>query len=116
MQGSGPDVEPGRRGSSTEPVTTPARRRVGALVEERSTVRVRDADGEEDYTLVQSSEADVTRGLISVASPVGRALLGCRPGDVIDVRTPSGMRRLIVVEVCSAGIGSTDRARRGEGP
>jgi transcription elongation GreA/GreB family factor len=53
-----------------------------------STVRVRDADGEEEYTIVRSAEALVVRGRISMESPVGRALLGRRRGDRIEVRTP----------------------------
>jgi transcription elongation GreA/GreB family factor len=73
---------------------------VGNLLELRSTFRVMDADGEEEeYTVVGSAEADVAHGLISIDSPVGRALLGHRRGDALDVRTPGGIRRLTIVDV-----------------
>lgn len=65
-----------------------------------SVVRVRDEDGEEEtYTLVGPAEADPRNGLISVASPVGRGLLGARAGDEAVVETPSGPRRLKVLQV-----------------
>jgi hypothetical protein len=49
--------------------------------------------------VVGSVEADVADGLISIDSPVGRALLGHRRGDALDVRTPGGIRRLTIVDV-----------------
>jgi transcription elongation factor GreA len=42
------------------------------------------------YTLVGSAEADAAAGRLSVASPVGRALVGSAPGDVVSVSTPRG--------------------------
>jgi transcription elongation factor GreA len=61
---------------------------------------VRDGDGEEDhYTLVGSAEANPRGGLISVESPVGRALLHAQKGDKVQVETPSGHRELEVLEV-----------------
>jgi transcription elongation factor GreA len=64
-----------------------------------STVRVEDADGVEEYTLVRSADTDAAQGRISVDSPVGSALLGLRRGAEVDVRTPGGVRRLTVVDV-----------------
>jgi transcription elongation factor GreA len=57
-----------------------------------SSVQVRDLeDGEElTYLLVAPAEADVSRDKISVASPVGKALLGHRVGDRVTVETPGG--------------------------
>lgn len=43
-----------------------------------------------DYTLVGSAEADLAAGRLSIASPVGRALLGAGPGDTVTVETPRG--------------------------
>ena len=61
---------------------------------------VRDSDGEEDhYTLVGSAEANPREGLISVESPVGRALLHAQKGDKVEVETPSGHRELEVLRV-----------------
>ena len=45
---------------------------------------------ESEYTLVGSAEADPAAGRLSVVSPVGRALLGGRPGDEVAVETPRG--------------------------
>jgi transcription elongation factor GreA len=66
-----------------------------------SRVRVRDADGEEEYTIVRRGEADPAQGRISTESPVGRALLGGRRGDEVTVQTPGGVRALTIVEVAS---------------
>jgi len=64
-----------------------------------STVTVA-ADGEEvTYVLVSTSEANPSGGRISVASPVGKALLGRRAGDEVAVRTPQGEARYRVVSI-----------------
>lgn len=44
------------------------------------------------YTLVGEDEADVGRGLLSVTSPVGRALIGKQPDDEVTVRVPAGTK------------------------
>ncbi|MDB5064818.1 MAG: transcription elongation factor GreA [Chloroflexi bacterium] len=82
-------------------------------VEVGSTVRVRDAWGEEEYTLVAPTQSDAASGRISIESPVGRALLGRRRGDRIEVQTPGGLRVLSIVDV--AGLGP-DLDRRSSGP
>jgi transcription elongation GreA/GreB family factor len=64
-----------------------------------STVRVREVEGEEEYTVVPSADALAAPGRVSLESPVGRALLGRRRGDRIEVRTPGGIRRLTIVAV-----------------
>lgn len=65
-----------------------------------SKIKVRDSEGEEDfYTLVGSAEANPRGGLISVESPVGRALLRAQKGDTVQVETPSGHREIEVLEV-----------------
>lgn len=69
-------------------------------VEIGSTVVLRDDEGEEErYAVVGAMEADPAQGRISNQSPVGRALLGHRPGDTVEVETPGGPRRLTVVEI-----------------
>lgn len=45
---------------------------------------------EETYTLVGSTEVDPTNGRISDRSPIGRALMGRRVGDTVQVQTPGG--------------------------
>ena len=56
----------------------------------------------EEYTIVRSAQALVVRGRISMESPVGRALLGRRRGDRIEVRTPGGVRLLTIVGVATS--------------
>jgi transcription elongation factor GreA len=59
-----------------------------------STLVVRDEDSGEQkkYELVTPEESDPDKGRISPSSPIGRALLNKRPGDVAEVRVPSGTR------------------------
>jgi transcription elongation factor GreA len=64
-----------------------------------STVCCRDADGEHQYTLVIPADANPLEGRISVASPVGRALLGRTGGEQVDVATPGGVRPLTILSV-----------------
>ncbi len=64
-----------------------------------STVVV-EIDGEEErYTIVGAIEAKASAGLISNESPVGKALLGKRPGDVATVATPRGQTRYTVKQI-----------------
>lgn len=55
-----------------------------------STVTLADTDTGETrtYTLVGQDEADIKKGRISVQSPVGKALIGHKVGDVVVVKTP----------------------------
>ncbi len=51
------------------------------------------------YQLVGDDEADIKQGLLSVSSPIARALIGKTEGDVVDVTTPGGTRRYEIVSV-----------------
>jgi transcription elongation factor GreA len=51
------------------------------------------------YTLVGEDEADVSQGLLSATSPVGRALLGKEVDDEVQVRVPAGTRSYEVREI-----------------
>ena len=51
------------------------------------------------YTITGEDESDVSAGLISVTSPVARALLGKRVGDEVAVRVPKGNRSFEVLDV-----------------
>ena len=55
-----------------------------------STVEVESQDGRETFRIVGSAEANPAEGRISNESPVGRALLGHRKGDKIEVSVPAG--------------------------
>jgi len=58
-----------------------------------------DTDDEITYELVFPEVADSANGLISVASPVGRSLLGRKEGDTFQVEIPSGTRRFELLEL-----------------
>ncbi len=65
-----------------------------------STVLVREEPGdEEEYTIVGTAEAQPLDGRISNESPVGRALLGRRPGEDVQVLVPAGLLRIRVISV-----------------
>ena len=56
-------------------------------------------DEEEEFKLVGSSEADSLNGKISNESPVGKALIGARVGDTIQVETQAGVIEYKVLEI-----------------
>ncbi len=59
-----------------------------------------DDSGEEvQYTITGEDESDVSVGLISVTSPVARALLGKGVGDNVTVRVPKGNRSFEILEI-----------------
>lgn len=63
-----------------------------------------DADGARDaFQLVDPCEADIAAGHLSVASPVGRALLGQTVGTEVTVRLPVGEMRLRLVALSNRG-------------
>ncbi len=66
-----------------------------------STVKVFDSGKDEniEYKLVTSEESDVSKGLISTSSPIGRALMGKQVGDVVTVVTPTGKRELEILKL-----------------
>ncbi|MDD2956101.1 MAG: transcription elongation factor GreA [Oscillospiraceae bacterium] len=66
-----------------------------------SKVRVKDLefDDEEVYSIVGSAEAEPMSNKISDESPMGKALLGCKQGEEIQVETPGGMIQLKVMEI-----------------
>lgn len=51
------------------------------------------------YKLVTSEESDVTKGLISTSSPIGRGLLGKQVGDVVKIQIPGGVREFEVLKL-----------------
>jgi transcription elongation factor GreA len=59
----------------------------------------RGARDDDVYHIVGSAEADPIKGRISNESPVGRALLGKRVGDEVQIKIPDGVRYLKITEV-----------------
>jgi transcription elongation factor GreA len=65
-----------------------------------STVTVADEEGESSvYTIVGFAEASPAEGRISNESPVGRAIMGRRPGDRVEVVTPGGVLKIRIVSI-----------------
>ena len=66
-----------------------------------STVVVLDTVKDEKikYKLVTSEEVDVTKGLISTSSPIGRGLLGKQVGDTVQIQIPGGVREMEIIEL-----------------
>ena len=69
------------------------------MVKVGSRVRVRDRDGEEEYTIVGGDEADFALHRISPESPLAAALLGHTPGERVRVRAPGGLRAVTILGV-----------------
>jgi transcription elongation factor GreA len=66
-----------------------------------STMIVYDINNDKEMTirLVTSEEADAPNGQISTTSPIGRALLGKKEGDVAEIRTPGGLREMEIIKL-----------------
>ena len=65
-----------------------------------STIVVKYDDGEEDeYMIVGSVEADPFNNRISVESPIGKAVLGHKQNEMVDVESPNGSYKVEIVKV-----------------
>ena len=58
-----------------------------------------DSGAEVIYQIVGELEADINTGLISIASPIARSLIGKRVGDIVDVNAPSGVIEYEIIQV-----------------
>lgn len=58
-----------------------------------------DTDEEKTYQLVGTDEADIGQGLMSITSPLGRALVNKEVGDSVEVETPGGSKSYEIVKV-----------------
>ena len=69
-----------------------------------SKVELLDLDSDEEirYQLVFPEVADLENGLISIASPIGRSIMGRKEGDTVRVKIPSGTRRFEILELRTA--------------
>ncbi|MBR6757475.1 MAG: transcription elongation factor GreA [Bacteroidaceae bacterium] len=52
-----------------------------------------------EYSIVSETEADLRAGKISVATPIAKALLGHRVGDVVEVQAPAGRISFEILEI-----------------
>ena len=66
-----------------------------------ATVELEDLESGESvtYQIVGDDEADIKLGMISVSSPIARALIGKHAGDSVDVQAPGGVRQYEVLDV-----------------
>ncbi len=58
-----------------------------------------DEETEHSFQIVGEDEADFAQGMISVTSPIARALIGKREGDTVKVDAPGGVREFEILEV-----------------
>jgi transcription elongation factor GreA len=66
-----------------------------------ATIDLEDLDNEQKvtYQIVGEDEADIKKSMISVGSPIARALIGKSEGDVVEVRAPGGVREYEIIAV-----------------
>lgn len=66
-----------------------------------ATVKLFDVESENEvtYRIVGQDEADIKQGLISINSPVAKALIGHRVDDEVNIKVPSGIRVYEIVEI-----------------
>ena len=58
-----------------------------------------DTDDKKKFKIVGEMEADAKNGLISITSPIARALIGKKKGDVVEVVTPGGAKSYEIMKV-----------------
>ena len=51
------------------------------------------------YQIVGDHEADIVQGMISISSPIARALIGKEQGDVVEVQVPGGVRSYEILDI-----------------
>ncbi len=74
--------------------------RSNGVVAMGSTVRFEeDGEGEETYRIVGPAEADPKGGRVSYESALGKALIGHRVGDEVEIRTPNGAYKVRIVGI-----------------
>ena len=56
-------------------------------------------DEEIDYTLVETFEIDLSKNKISIDSPIGKALLGKKVNQIIEVKVPAGTIKLKILKI-----------------
>ena len=64
-------------------------------------VKIKDAESgdEREYTILGEGETDIDKGIISYMSPLAKALMSHKQGDVVDVQLPRGLKKYEVLEI-----------------
>ncbi|MBI3046625.1 MAG: transcription elongation factor GreA [Candidatus Harrisonbacteria bacterium] len=73
--------------------------RAGATVSIGATIQAEKDGQRRKFTIVGSNEAKPEEGLISNESPLGRAFLGKKAGDKVQVKTPGGIAEYLVISI-----------------
>lgn len=73
----------------------------GDVIKFGATIRVADEDTDDEttYQIVGQDESDIKNGLLSITSPLARALIGKQVGDSVEVSTPGGSKSYEIVAV-----------------
>lgn len=66
-----------------------------------NTVKIKDLeyDEEEEYTIVGSTEVDLTQNKISNESPIGAALIGAKKGEEVEIKVPAGIVKYKIISI-----------------
>lgn len=66
-----------------------------------NTVKIKDLDSdeEEEYTIVGSTEVDLSQNKISNESPIGAALIGTKKGSEIEIKVPAGIVKYKIISI-----------------
>lgn len=51
------------------------------------------------YTLVYPSEASIEQNKVSILSPMGTSMIGCKVGDIVEWQDPAGLRRMKIINI-----------------
>ncbi len=97
IEGKIKDIEQKISGAKVIDITTLSSDRVvfGATVK----LEDEDRDDEVEYSIVGVDEADLSKGKISISSPIARALIGKEEGDSVQVKAPGGVRNYLILEI-----------------
>jgi transcription elongation factor GreA len=73
----------------------------GKIVKFGATIKLADEDTDEkiSYQIVGQDESDIKAGLLSIQSPLARALIGKQVGDSVEVSTPGGSKSYEIVKI-----------------
>jgi len=65
----------------------------------RVTLKDLDSDQQRIYTMVSQDESDMSRGRISIQSPIGEGLAGNAVGDEVEIKVPAGVKRYVIMAI-----------------
>lgn len=80
-----------------DPETMPASTRI--VFGARVALEDVDSGEQKEFRLLGQDEADIKNGIISVTSPLGRALIGKEEGDIVEVKTPNGLKEYEILQL-----------------